>query len=207
VENDGCEGAGCQNGRNSTPLTTPVLANFTLVGMGDVALAGSSGGYGMMLRRGTGGWYVNGIVARWPRAAISLRDPDTYARAGSLAVPDLGSSDLAVRNVLLVENGAPFQTGSNQFAFDLAGNAIEPVQASTASLFLAFPTSIGSGTTAAAFDWTPAAGSAAANGGLTTFTGKLAQAAGTSVAGSNYRGAAAPDGPKWWQGWTTYYQR
>jgi hypothetical protein len=207
VENDGCEGAGCQNGRNSTPLTTPLLANFTLVGMGDVALAGSSGGYGMMLRRGTGGWYVNGIVARWPRAAISLRDPDTYARAGSLAVPDLGSSDLAVRNVLLVENGAPFQTGSNQFAFDLAGNAIEPVQASTASLFLAFPTSIGSGTTAAAFDWTPAAGSAAANGGLTTFTGKLAQAAGTSVAGSNYRGAAAPDGPKWWQGWTTYYQR
>jgi hypothetical protein len=207
VENDGCEGAGCQNGRNSTPLTTPLLANFTLVGMGDVALAGSSGGYGMMLRRGTGGWYVNGIVARWPRAAISLRDPETYARAGSLAVPDLGSSDLAVRNVLLVENGAPFQTGSNQFAFDLAGNAIEPVQASTASLFLAFPTSIGSGTTAAAFDWTPAAGSAAANGGLTTFTGKLAQAAGTFIAGSNYRGAAAPNGPKWWQGWTTYYQR
>jgi hypothetical protein len=207
VENDGCEGAGCQNGRNSTPLTTPVLANFTLVGTGDAALAGSSGGYGLLLRRGTGGWYVNGIVARWPRGAISVRDAETYARAGSVAIPDLAISDLAVRNVLLVENAAPFQSGSGQFAFDLAGNSLESSTGQTSSVFTALPASIGNSTTAEAFDWTPAGSSPAATGGLATFSGKLAQAAGTAVTGTTYRGAASPNGPKWWQGWTVYYQR
>ena len=35
---------------------------------------GASGGHGMMLRRGTGGYYVNGVVARWPADGVSLRD-------------------------------------------------------------------------------------------------------------------------------------
>ena len=43
-----------------------------------------------------------------------------------------------------------------------------------------------------------------ATGGLATFTGKLAAAAGTTVAGTTYLGAAQPNGTKWWQGWTVY---
>lgn len=207
IENDGCEGAGCTNGRNTTPYTTPVVANFTLIGTNDAATSGSSGGVGVLLRRGTGGYYVNGLVSRWPRGAISVRDNETYLRAGGVATPDLATADLAVRNVLIAESALAFQTGAGQNAFDMAANAIIQDAASTTAIFTAFPAAIGTSTTAAAFDWTPAAGSPAATGGLTAFTGKLQAAAGTAVTATAYRGAAAPGGPKWWQGWTVYAQQ
>jgi hypothetical protein len=162
----------------------------------------------MMLRRGTGGFYVNGIVDRWPRGAVSIRDPETYARAANTGTPDLAATDLAVRNVLITETTLAFQTGTGQNSFDMAGNSIVLDAAATAtSLLTAFPATIGTTTTAAAFDWTPTAASAAATGGLATFTGKLAAAAGTAVTATAYRGAAAPGGPKWWQGWTIYAQQ
>ena len=210
VENDGCNGSGCTNGFNQQPYTVPVIANFTLIGTNDAASSGSSGGYGMMLRRGTGGYYVNGIIARYPRAGISLRDPETYARAGSVATPDMATTDLATRNILFVETPTMFQAGAGQNSFDAAGNALVSSAATTASIFTAFPASITSTTTEAAFDWTPAAASAAASGGLATFSGKLAAATasatatGNSIAGTAYVGAAAPGGTKWWQGWTRY---
>jgi hypothetical protein len=207
IENDGCEGAGCTNGRNTTPFTTPVVANFTLIGPNDAALAGSSGGIGVLLRRGTGGYYVNGLVSRWPRGAISVRDAETYLRAGSVASPDLASTDLAVRNVLIAESALAFQTGTGQNAFDMTANAIVQDAAATTTLFAAFPATIGATTTAAAFDWTPAASSPAATGGMAALSGRIATAAGSVVAGTAYRGAAAPGGPKWWQGWTVYNQQ
>jgi hypothetical protein len=205
IENDGCNGAGCTNGFNTAPLTVPVVANFTLVGTGDIASSASAGGVGMMLRRGTGGYYVNGVVSRWARAAFSVRDADTYVRAGSTAVPDLNTADFALRNVLLTENAATFQTGGSatQNTFDVAGNALVAATGTTAALFTAFPAA-GAVPTTATLDWAPAAASAAATGGLSTFAGKLATAAGTVVTGTAYRGAANPAGPKWWQGWTTY---
>lgn len=205
IENDGCSGAGCTSGFNTAPFNSPVVANFTLVGTGDIASSASAGGVGMMLRRGTGGYYVNGVVSRWARAAFSVRDAETYARAGSAAVPDLTTADFALRNVLLTENAATFQTGGSatQNTFDVAGNALVAGTGTTAALFTAFPAA-GAAPTTATLDWAPAAASPAATGGLSTFTGKLATAAGTVVTGTAYRGAANPAGPKWWQGWTTY---
>jgi len=207
IENDGCEGSGCTNGRNTTPFTYPVVANFTLIGTNDNATSGSSGGVGMMLRRGTGGFYVNGVVSRWSRGAISIRDAETYARAASTATPDLNTTDLAVRNVLIAESSLAFQTGTGQNTFDMATNNIIADPALTTAIFTAFPATVGTTTTAAAFDWTPTASSAAATGGLATFAGKLATAAGTAVTATAYRGAAAPGGAKWWQGWTIYAQQ
>jgi hypothetical protein len=207
IENDGCEGSGCTNGRNTTPFTYPVVANFTLVGTNNTATSGSSGGVGVMLRRGTGGFYVNGVLSRWPRGGISIRDTETYVRAGSVITPDLSSADLAVRNILIGETALAFQTGTGQNAFDMATNGIVQDPALTAALFTAFPASIGTTTTAAAFDWTPPAASLAASGGLAAFTGKLATAAGTAVTATAYRGAAAPGGTKWWAGWTVYAQQ
>ena len=162
-----------------------------------------------MLRRGTGGYYVNGIIARFPRAAISLRDTATYNRAGARGTQDLATADLAVKNVLVVETPNVFQgaNGSNvQNSLDLAGNAItNNTTATTSSLFAAFPATVDNTTTAAAFDWTPSATSAAATGGLATFSGKLAtKVAGSAYTGTAYVGAAAPGGAKWWSGWTTY---
>ncbi|HEV2736719.1 MAG TPA: fibronectin type III domain-containing protein, partial [Longimicrobiaceae bacterium] len=194
IENDGCadaQGGTCPAGQNSTPFTTPMFANFTLVGTGP-GVVGSGGGYGMMLRRGTGGYYVNGIVTRWPNAAIALRDASTMAR--------VGDGSLVVRSLLLAENAKTFENATN--TVDPAVNAIQTVEASTASLFTAFPTGAPSG--AAAFDWTPSAGSAARTGGTGAFTGALATRAGSFVTGTSYRGAVDPAGAKWWQGWTTY---
>lgn len=195
IENDGCadaQGGTCAAGQNSTPFTTPMFANFTLVGTGP-GVVGSGGGFGMMLRRGTGGYYVNGIVARWPNAAIALRDATTAAR--------IAEGNLVIRNVLLAENGNVFEAASG-ITVDAAASAIESGAAATASLFTAFPTGAPSGVSA--FDWTPSAGSAARTGGTGAFTGALAARAGTFVAGTSYRGAADPAGARWWQGWTTY---
>ena len=207
IENDGCFGDGCLDGPNTTPFTVPVIANFTLIGTGDAATSGTAGGLGMMLRRGTGGYYVNGVVARYPRGGVSLRDPETYVRAGSVASPDLATADLAIKNVLFTENASVFQgpNGTNvQNSFDMAGNALVASATATAALFTAFPATVSGTTTASAFDWTPAASSPLATGGLATFTGKLATAAGSAVAGTAYVGAAQPNGTKWWQGWTIY---
>ena len=198
-ENDGCAGQNCNDGQNSTPLTAPLVANFTLVGTGTGVVDATSGGIGMMLRRGTAGQYVNGIVARWPRAAMSLRDASTIARATG--------GELQLRNVYVAESGPTFEpqgtgTGaSTQGSLDLSANAIEVAAAGTtaASLFTALPATP---TDAASLDWTPSATSAARTGGLTPFTGAIATKASANVSATAYRGAAAPSGEKWWQGWT-----
>src|SRR5690606_40052108 len=57
---------------------------------------------------------------------------------------------------------------------------------------------------AAEFDWSLAPGVAPRTGGLVIFTGNLAARAGGAIGGTTFRGAADPNGPKWWQGWTTY---
>ena len=115
-----------------------------------------------------------------------------------------------MKSVLFVQTPTVFQAaaGANvQNSFDLAGNALVNSGATTASLFTAFPATVTPTTPVSAFDWTPAAGSAAAAGGLATFTGKLGAAvSGTTIAGTTYVGAAAPGGTKWWTGWTTYSQ-
>jgi hypothetical protein len=221
IENDGCNStianSGCNNSFNSTPLTVPLVANFTLVGTGTTATSGGAGGFGVLLRRGTGGYYVNGVVARWPRAGVSVRDADTYARAGSTQTPDIATTDLALRNIVFLETsaGAPmFDGAAGRFSFDATANSLTAAAATTQATFTAFPTTTSETTTAAAFDWTPVASSAPTTGGLATFpTGKMATKAngasstGLTFAGTAYVGAAAPGGPKWWETWTKYDQK
>lgn len=195
IENDGCAGQNCLNGQDSEPFNVPVIANFTLVGAG-TNYTTSGGDMGMMIRRGSGGYYVNGAIARYNRAAISLRDAATQTR--------LDNDDLLVSNLVLAENSQAFlpQTGSTvQFSVDETANKIDVVTGSAASLFNALPTDPN---TATQFDWTPATGSPLREGGLTAFTGKLATRAGTFVTPTSYRGAADPNGPKWWEDWTYY---
>jgi hypothetical protein len=190
IENDGCAGANCFNGQNSQPLTIPMFANFTLVGAGPNVVP-ASGGVGMMLRRGAGGFYVNGVVARWPNAAIALRDATSGER--------IATGDLQIKNLLLAENATTFETGNGRFTVDETTNAIETT-ASAAGVFTSLPTSPALG----ALDWTPSATSAARTGGLSTFAGAVAAKAGDFVTATTYRGAADPSGPKWWAGWTAY---
>jgi hypothetical protein len=208
IENDGCSGSGCALGFNQAPFTVPLVTNFTLVGCGDVACVGSGGGYGMMLRRGTGGYYVNGVVVRFPRGGVSIRDAETFARAGSVPAPDVTTADLVVSNIYFTETGSAVfqQSGGStiQNSFDLAGNSLTSGAVTAASLFTALPAQGAIPANVAAFDWTPAAASPIATGGLATFTGKIGTKGGTAVTGTAYVGAAAPGGAKWWTGWTVY---
>ncbi|CAN5768112.1 hypothetical protein BH23GEM11_BH23GEM11_05590 [soil metagenome] len=208
IENDGCWAENCNAGNDnrsaSEPYTVPVFANFTLIGAPSGAWETPSGNIGMMLRRGVGGLYVNGVVARYTRAAVSLRGEQTEQRRIE--------GRLGVRNIYFTDNATIFQTSATtsgegaQYSLDMSANALEAGSAATASLFTAFPTSTQSAS-AASFDWTPAAGSPIATGGLNDFSGlpsELRNAAGSFVTPTTYRGAADPNGPKWWAGWTTY---
>jgi len=199
IENDGCAGANCLDGQHSQPYTLPLVANFTLVGTGPGVVDGTSGGIGLMLRRGTGGYYVNGAVARWPRAALSLRDQATQTRATA--------GELRLSNLLLAQVGAVFQPASGttfQFQVDTTTAAIHTAAGTAAELFAGLPPNPGPDTP---FDWRPAANSPLRTGGLARFDPALAARAGDFVVPTTYRGAAAPDGPRWWEGWTRYAVR
>ena len=197
IENDGCAGSSCTSGENSTPFTVPMVANFTLVGTGAGVVDATSGGVGMMLRRGTGGYYVNGVVSRWPRAALSIRDQTTLNR--------VGADVLVLKNVYLAENGPTFQSGGSsvQGTLPLTDNALEVAPGSMVStqIFSKLPAAPAAATD---LDWSLATAAAARTGGLASFSGALATKAGGFVLGTSYRGAADPNGTKWWEGWTAY---
>ena len=163
-----------------------------------------------MIRRGSGGYYLNGVVARFPRDGVSLRDAATYARGGSVAVPDPATSDLQIRNIYFTEiNNTVFQAGGGstvQNSLDLAGNNLTNGTATAVSLFAKLPAQGVAPTGVGDFDWTPAAGSPITTGGLNPFTGKMATKAGTFVTPTGYLGAADPAGAKWWSGWTVYFR-
>jgi len=217
-ESDGCGGlVGCvapsggstqSAGRDDGLWTMGIFANFTLVGPPTIVSVPVDGGVSAVLRRGTGGYYINGVIARWPRGAISLRDSTSNNR--------LIVDSLIVRNLYFAENGA-LAGGANfddvgvnfgqEAAFAARGSNIVVGSGSTTatSLFTALPT-VGAGTTGASFDWSPPGGSPIATGGMSTFTAdpRIAARVGTFTVPTSYRGAAAPGGPKWWDGWTNY---
>jgi len=211
LENDGCWAENCNAGNTnrsaSQPYTVPVFANFTLIGPPAGAWETPSGNIGMMLRRGTGGLYVNGVVARYTRAGISVRGDQTMQR--------MNDGLLGVRNIYFTENATVFQTGaapgsgeSAQYSLNMAANGLEAGSIPTLDLFMNLPSNT-QAATAADFDWMPAVGSPIRTGGLNDFSGlpqALRQAAGTYVNPTTYRGAVDPNGPRWWEGWT-YYAR
>jgi hypothetical protein len=205
-EVDGCgsaSGSGCALGFNSTPLNAPLFANWTMVGTGaNTDVAATSGGIGFLLRRGTAGMYVNGLIARWPRAAISLRDTETQAR--------FTSGEAILRNVYVAETGttagtnAPlFESGTGRFTIDATANSLTLAAGTVtaASIFTALPTTPAN---AAALDWSLPTASPARTGGTGAFTGSLATKGGTFVAGTSFVGAADPSAAKWWETWTAY---
>lgn len=200
-EIDGCEdstGGTCgEAGNNAEPFTIPIFANFTVIGAPTGVLP-AGGGTGAVIRRGGGGFYINGALARWSRSAFNIEGTPTKLR--------LDNNQLVLRNILLAENVTPFLATAGtsvRYTVDAAANAIDVSTATTASLFTTFPTT-STTTTGASFDWTPAANSPLAQGGMNAFTGTLQTRAGTFITPTAYRGAAAPGGEKWWQGWTTY---
>jgi hypothetical protein len=139
---------------------------------------------------------VNGVVARWERAGISLRDQTTLDR--------LAPQNLVLNNIYVTQSGPTFQAASGstvQGTVDMAANGIVAASTQAASLFVGLP---GEPSASAQLDWAPAPGSVIASGGLATFPTAVSARAGTFVTPTVYRGAADPAGAKWWSGWTVY---
>ena len=198
-EGDGCDPgvAGCtlSGSGASEPFSLPVFANFTVIGPG--GLAGfPADGNALVARRGTGGVFVNGAIARWPGRAINIRDAFT----DSLRLRD----SLYIGYLVLAENGASYDPDGSGFGQEpkFAANGMTAGAGAATTLFASV--------SAPNLDFTPVAAGPAASGGLTTFTARIAARTtnffgATPIAGTPYRGAASPDGSnKWWEGWTTH---
>ncbi len=191
-EADGCNGTGCDLGFASQPFSRPVFANFTIIGPGTATTLTGSGDLGAVLRRGTGGYLTNGIIARWARQGISVRDPETNTM--------LTTDSLNVVNLLLAENTTNYDPVGTNFGQETVFAADNHVQAAgtAAALFTSLtPTSL---------DWTPAGGSpAAAGAGVVVIPSDYtATFFGGTLTNTTYFGAADPAGEKWWEGWTNY---
>jgi hypothetical protein len=195
-EGDGCDpgapGCSITPGSVSTPFSMPVFANFTMIGPGNLASIPADGNGGTW-RRGTGGQFHNGIIARWKGIGINIRDQFTDSLLQQ-------RDSLNIVSVLLAQNGANYDTTSNfgqvaKFASDghkaFAGT-------------VAVDTLLGISANPAGLDWTPKTGSPANTGGATVPAARVAGFFGGTWQNTTYLGAADPTGPKWWQGWTSY---
>lgn len=199
------EGDGCDPGVSgcvvittgaSTPYSNPVFANFTLIGPGNLAGIPADGN-GMVVRRGTAGTFINGILARWKGIGINIRD----AWTDSLFV-DLDS--LNITNLILAQNGFNYDTtgsGYGQTTNFPAGDLATHVAFANS---VAVDTLLGLSLNPAGLDWTPKAGSPATMGGGSVPAGKVSGYFGGTWVNTSYIGAADPNGTKWWQGWTQY---
>jgi len=213
-EVDGCGSASgtCALGFSSEPYTMPVVANFTILGPGAGVLpvrSGGDGGVGMLLRRGTGGTWMNGVVARWPESGLSMFDSTaTFAR--------LAADSLDVFNTLLANNGRTFDVAgaTNRFGTQdkFTGANITTSTAAAHLLFTSIPDSSAAIANGATLDWRPATGSALRSGGTgTTLPGRTGTRVGSffggSLAGTTFLGAIAPDAATpWYAGWTAYFR-
>ncbi len=211
-EVDGCNGAGCtappggnaqSSGATTGLFTMNTFANFTLIGTGPGVVPANQG-IGAVLRRGTGGTYINGVFGRWPTRALTIRDSTSNNR--------LSVDSLTISNIYAVENGANTDPGPTDFGTQAAigariDSAAAGVKASSV-LGAGFP-DIGTVPTTANLNWQPAAGSPLATGGLNSFaaTPKILARAGSFIVPTAYRGAVDPAaGTKWYAGWTVYYR-
>ncbi len=201
-EGDGCEidKAGCAY--SNAPHSAPVWANFTVIGPG-AGVFSTSDGSGAVVRRGSGGTFVNGIIARWPGVGISVRNQESK---------DLLDADsLYFRNIILAENGSNFEPAGTNFGSVLFDNASawNILTAQIADLFGgSLPTS-SDDVTNSSLDLAPASGSAAADGGMSSFAGtpiarRVENFFGGPMPATSYVGAVDPAATPWYQGWTLF---
>jgi hypothetical protein len=200
-EIDGCAGSGCTLGTRSTPFTDPIVANFTMVGYGDLETQ-TAGGRGGVWRRGTIGAWSNGIIARWPSSAISVRDTSV-----TLAIRD----SLTIQNVVLAQDSTRpgstlYEASSNpvysaaQFTtlFSTSNHRLSPLA-----------TDVITSITPPALDWRPK-GIALVGGNTvplpTRAAGNTANFFGGTLTLPVYVGAVDPaSATPWYTGWTTYF--
>jgi hypothetical protein len=201
-EGDGCDPAvsGCTLTPTgaSTPYSMPVFGNFTLIGPGQAV--GIADGNGAVLRRGTGGTFINGVLARWKGIAINVRDDWT----DSFFVASGGKDSLQITNTLVAQNGFNFDTVGKDHAQTTNWN---PARLATIKQYAAdvlVDTLLGLNLNPTGLNWSPKAASPSNTGGGTAPAARVANYFGGTWQNTSYLGAAQSNGAQWWLGWTAY---
>jgi hypothetical protein len=202
-EGDGCEidKAGCTFA--NTPYSMPVWANFTVIGPG-TGVFSTTDGNGAVVRRGSAGNFVNGIIARWPGVGMSVRDQESKDR--------MDEDSLFIRNIVLADNGSNFEapaTGKFGYVLSDSATAWNIMTSTLGALFSgALPTS-GTTVTTANLNIGLASGATAATGGLSSFPSVLSARVqnffGGTMPATSYIGAVDPSATtQWFAGWTNW---
>lgn len=188
IEADGCNGSGCTTGFRSTPFSDPTFANLTILGMGATETT-ASGGFGVVLRRGTKGLLANSIIANWKGIGLTVRDSVT----GNLTTADsLNATDLVFAANTLDHDTVGANYGqASVFTADNHRTA-----ASVAAIL--------TNTTATSLNWTPLGTAAAGCGTVAIPAARTGAFFGGTLATTTFCGAVNPAGPLWYQGWTSY---
>jgi hypothetical protein len=190
-EMDGCAGTGCANGTRSEPFTNPIFANVTLVG--NPAEPQTSGGRGVVLRRGHLGFLSNLILANWANFAVSVRDT-------SVTLADRDSANIV--NTVLAENGAAYEASTDpvfsEADFTTLFSADNHRTVATAAEVI-------TNLTPGVFDWTPI-GDAASGCDAVAIPAEydVSNFFGGTLTLQAYCGAVGPTGDTWYEGWTSY---
>ncbi len=196
-EMDGCAGTGCDLGdpaggsTRSEPFSNPIFANMTMVG--NPAEPQTSGGRGIVLRRGSLGLLTNLILADWANFAVSVRDTSV-----TLAVRDSAN----IVNAVLAENAAPYEPSTDpvfsEAEFTTLFSADNHRTVATAAEVI-------TDLTPGAFDWTPI-GDAATGCDAVAIPAEydVSDFFGGTLTLPVYCGAVAPTGDTWYEGWTNY---
>ena len=196
-EGDGCDPgvSGCTVTATgaSQPYSMPVFANFTLVGPGQLG-GFPADGNGIVVRRGTGGTFVNGMVLRARGTAINLRD----AWTDSLRMRD----SLVFDGIVLAENGQRFNNPGT------LGDSASMVARIPGIRYANAAAELVTSLNPAGLDWRPPGASPAATGGATAPAARVAGFFANTFENTAYIGAVAPAAATpWYAGWTRYVIR
>ncbi len=176
---NGFEVDGNEDDYMATPLTQPTIYNVTLVGGGDGATDGADG---LRLRRGASGTIVNTVVVGFPGDGLDVDDPPTFEQG------------LEVRNSILSGNADSFedmQDANRGYAAEAFFNTEGWANRVEADVMMVDPFN------REAPDFTPMSGSPLLTGAATPPDDGF-------FTMTDFVGAAAPDGDKWWMGWTSF---
>ena len=192
---DAGNGVECDNdatGTNATPLTRPVLSNFTFVGPNVDNTASKNHNFANRFRRATNFVLNNSVLIGWMKGGLSLESDGTYSSL-------VGASPTSqFRNNLLHANTASYRIGS----VTVTGASATAVQTAAESNATVTLTAAADAKLTDPFNLTnpnllPATGSPALTGAA--FAGDLTNAFFTST---TYRGAFGTT--NWMSGWTSF---
>lgn len=191
---DAGNGIECDNdatGSAATPLTKPVLSNFTILGPNGAANTAANHNFAARFRRNTTFVINNSILLGHPDAGLSLESNGTYSAFIA------GTSEF--KNNILFALTAPFKLGSDVTVTGATAAAIETKSLADGTLSIATFGAAGltNPFTLTSPNFLPATGSIALTGAA--FTGSISDSFFEKVA---YKGAFGTN--NWMANWTSF---